>query len=153
MPAFRVTLPSGERYWTVVDDDYRVVGDVDVYLRDLRFGQDCAESTTKAYAESLALYLRWCERSERDWRTGAERMGAFVTWLKHTPSDPEAVSVGPGLPAVRGPGRINRSWRRYVDSCGIVSWSVMRRRRCWRRCSRSATIDICRSRLAVRTLG
>ena len=108
MPAFRVTLPSGERYWTVVDDDYRVVGDVDVYLRDLRFGQDCAESTTKAYAESLTLYLRWCERSERDWRTGAERLGAFVTWLKHTPSDPEAVSVGPGLPAVRGPGRINR---------------------------------------------
>ena len=42
VPAFRVTLPSGERYWTVVDDDYRVVGDVDVYLRDLRFGQDCA---------------------------------------------------------------------------------------------------------------
>jgi len=42
VPAFRVTLPSGERYWTVVDDDYRVIGDVDVYLRDLRFGQDCA---------------------------------------------------------------------------------------------------------------
>ena len=101
-------LPSGERYWTVVDDEYRIVGDVDEYLRHLRFGQDCAESTTKAYAESLALYLRWCERSERDWRTAAERMGAFVTWLKHTPSDPEAVSVGPGLPAVRGPGRINR---------------------------------------------
>jgi hypothetical protein len=54
-------------------------------------GQDCAESTTKAYAESLALYLRWCERSERDWRTGAERLGAFVTWLKHTPSNPEAL--------------------------------------------------------------
>ena len=65
--AFRVTLPSGERYWTVVDHEYRVVGDVDEYLRHLRFGQDCAESTTKAYAESLALYLRWCERSERDW--------------------------------------------------------------------------------------
>jgi integrase/recombinase XerD len=106
--AFRVTLPSGERYWAVVDDEYRVVGDVDEYLRHLRFGQDCAESTTKAYAESLALYLRWCERSERDWRTGAERLGAFVTWLKHTPSSPEALSVGPGLPAVRGPGRINR---------------------------------------------
>jgi hypothetical protein len=91
--AFRVTLPSGERYWTVVDHEYRVVGDVDEYLRHLRFGQDSAESTTKAYAESLALYLRWCERSERDWRTGAERLGAFVTWLKHTPSDPEALSV------------------------------------------------------------
>jgi site-specific recombinase XerD len=106
--AFRVTLPSSERYWTVVDHEYRIVGDVDEYLRHLRFGQDCAESTTKAYAESLALYLRWCERSERDWRTGAERLGAFVTWLKHTPSDPEALSVGPGLPAVRSPGRINR---------------------------------------------
>ena len=89
--AFRVTLPSGERYWTVVDHEYRVVGDVDVYLRHLRFGQDCAESTTKAYAESLALYLRWCERSERDWGTRAERLGAFVTWLKHTPSNPEGL--------------------------------------------------------------
>ncbi|HEX9498739.1 MAG TPA: hypothetical protein VF926_10265 [Mycobacterium sp.] len=108
MQALLVRLPSAERYWTVVDDDYRIVGDVDEYLRHLRFGQDCAESTTKAYAESLALYLRWCERSERNWRTAAERLGAFVTWLKHTPSDPEAVSVGPGLPAVRGPGRINR---------------------------------------------
>ena len=108
MRAFRVKLPSSERYWTVVDHEYRIVGDVDEYLRHLRFGQDCAESTTKAYAESLALYLRWCERSERDWRTAAERLGAFVTWLKHTPSDPEALSVGPGLPAVRGPGRINR---------------------------------------------
>src|ERR1700741_2906081 len=106
--ALLVRLPSAERYWTVVDDDYRIVGDVDEYLWHLRFGQDCAESTTKAYAESLALYLRWCEPSGRDWRTAAERMGAFVTWLKHTPSDPGAVSVGPGLPAVRGPGRINR---------------------------------------------
>jgi integrase/recombinase XerD len=54
--AFRVKLPSAERYWTaVVDDEYRVVGDVDEYLRHLRFGQDVAESTTKAYAESLAL--------------------------------------------------------------------------------------------------
>src|SRR5260370_13522724 len=106
--ALLVRLPSAERYWTVVDDDYRLVGEVDEYLRHLRFGRDCAESTTKAYAESLALYLRWCERSDRDWRTAAERLGAFVTWLKHTPSDPEAVSVGPGLPAVRGPGRINR---------------------------------------------
>ena len=75
MRAFRVTLPSGERYWTVVDHEYRVVGDVDEDLRHLRFGQDCAESTTKAYAESLALYLRWCERSERDWRTAAQRLG------------------------------------------------------------------------------
>ena len=108
MRAFRVSLPSAERYWTVVDDEYRIVGEVDEYLRHLRFGQDVAESTTKAYAESLALYLRWCWRTERDWRTAAERLGAFVTWLKHTPADPEAPMAGPGLPLVRGPGRINR---------------------------------------------
>jgi integrase/recombinase XerD len=106
--AFRVKLPSAERYWTVVDDEYRIVGDVDEYLRHLRFGQDVAESTTKAYAEALALYLRWCARTERDWRTAAERLGAFVTWLKYSPADPEAPMVGPGLPQVRGPGRINR---------------------------------------------
>jgi hypothetical protein len=46
--AFRVKLPSAERYWTIVDDEYRIVGDVDEYLRHLRFGQDVAESTTKA---------------------------------------------------------------------------------------------------------
>jgi site-specific recombinase XerD len=106
--AFRVKLPSAERYWTIIDDEYRIVGDVDEYLRHLRFGQDVAESTTKAYAESLALYLRWCARTGRDWRTAAERLGAFVTWLKHTPVDPEAPVVGPGLPQVRSPGRINR---------------------------------------------
>jgi integrase len=92
----------------VVDDEYRIVGDVDEYLRHLRFGQDVAESTTKAYAESLALYLRWCVRAERDWRTAAERLGGFVTWLKHTPSDAEAPAAGSGLSAVRGPGRVNR---------------------------------------------
>lgn len=108
MRAFRVKLPSAERYWTVVDDEYRMVGDVDEYLRHLRFSQDAAESTTKAYAESLALYLRWCARTERDWRTAAEKLGGFVTWLKHNPADPEAPMVGPGIPQMRGPGRINR---------------------------------------------
>lgn len=108
MRAFRVKLPSAERYWTVVDDDFRIIRDVDEYLRHLRFGQDAAESTTKAYAESLALYLRWCELTQRDWRTAAERLGAFVAWLRHSPSDAAAPTVGPGLPMVRGPGRINR---------------------------------------------
>jgi len=27
--ALLVRLPSAERYWTVVDDEYRIVGDVD----------------------------------------------------------------------------------------------------------------------------
>ena len=106
---------------------------IDEYLRHLRFGQDCAESTTKAYAESLAriAVVR-----------AVERLGAF---------NPETLSVGPGLPAVRGPAKSIGSWLRYVDSSGTVSRSVMRRWRCWQCCLRSATTDICRSRPGVRT--
>jgi hypothetical protein len=96
------------RYWTVVDDEYRVVGAADGYLQHLRLGQDAAESTTKAYAEALALYLRWCERTSRDWRTAAGRLGGFITWLRHTPGDPDAPASGPGLRDVRGAARINR---------------------------------------------
>jgi len=108
MRAVLVKLPSLVRYWTVVDDGYRVVRVADEYLQHLRLGQDAAESTTKAYAEALALYLRWCEQTSRDWRTAAERLGGFITWLKHTPSDPDAPVAGPGVKDVRGPGRINR---------------------------------------------
>lgn len=108
MRAFPINLPGCGRYWTVVDDDYRVISSADGYLRHLRLGQDAAESTTKAYAEALALYLRWCELTVRDWRAAADRLGGFITWLKHTPSDPDAPAAGPGVPLVRGPGRINR---------------------------------------------
>ena len=108
MRAFPVNLPSSVRYWTVVDDGYRVVQVVDEYLQHLRLGRDAAESTTKSYAEALALYLRWCEQTSRDWRTAAERLGGFITWLRHTPSDAEAPVAGPGVKDVRGPGRINR---------------------------------------------
>jgi hypothetical protein len=75
MRAFLVRLPSSVRYWTVVDDGYRVVRVADEYLQHLRLGRDAAESTTKSYAEALALYLRWCEQGSRDWRTAAERLG------------------------------------------------------------------------------
>jgi integrase/recombinase XerD len=108
MRAFPVKLPSSVRYWTVVDDEYRVVSVADGYLQHLRLGQDAAESTTKAYAEALALYLRWCERTSRDWRTAAGRLGGFITWLRHTPGDPDAPARGPGLRDVRGAARINR---------------------------------------------
>ena len=101
-------LPSGVVYWSVVDEDFRVCAEVDAYLQHVRLGRDCAQSTTKAYAESLALYLRWCAATGRDWRTAADRLGAFVTWLRHTPTDADAPLVGPGLPVVRGAERINR---------------------------------------------
>jgi len=37
--AFPVKLPLSERYWTVVDEDYQVVGVADEYLRHIRLGR------------------------------------------------------------------------------------------------------------------
>ena len=49
MRAFCVRLPSGARYWTVLDEDLAVVAVADGFLRHVRFGRDGAESTTKSY--------------------------------------------------------------------------------------------------------
>jgi len=63
MRAFRVQMPSGQRYWTVLDDELHVVPVADRFLRELRFGRDRAESTTKSSAGGVALFLRWCQRT------------------------------------------------------------------------------------------
>ena len=47
MRAFPVKLPSGARYWTVLDEDLAVVAVADGFLRHVRFGRDGAEATTK----------------------------------------------------------------------------------------------------------
>ena len=111
MRAFPVSLPSGQRYWTVLDEDLQLVGVADEYLRHLRFGRDAAESTTKAYAHSIALFLCWCARSGRSWQAGVEQFALFTTWLAHARrSVDNAASVvlsGPGAAAVRCPSRIN----------------------------------------------
>ena len=112
MRAFPVSLPSGQRYWTVLDENLQVVGVADEYLRQLRFGCDAAESTTKAYAHSIALFLRWCARSGRSWQAGVEQFALFMTWLAHArPAADDAaggvVVAGPGAAAVRCASRIN----------------------------------------------
>ena len=43
MRAFPVRLPSGARYWTVLDEDLAVVAVADSFLRQVRFGRDGAE--------------------------------------------------------------------------------------------------------------
>ena len=78
-----VRLPSGVRYWTVLDEELAVVPVADSFLRQVRFGRDGAESTTKAYAGGVALFLRWCARSGRSWEAGAGQLGLFMTWLAH----------------------------------------------------------------------
>lgn len=118
MRAFPVRLPSGQRYWTVLDEDLQVVGVADAFLRHQRFGRDGAESTTKAYAHAIALFLRWCARTGRSWQGGVEQFALFMTWLAHAGplasgadvgSGPGSgvVLVGPGAVPARCPSRIN----------------------------------------------
>jgi integrase/recombinase XerD len=117
MRAFPVRLPSGQRYWTVLDEDLRVVPVADGFLRQQRFGRDGAESTTKAYAHAIALFLRWCGRTGRDWQAGVARLGLFMTWLAHAGRDASGVEsdgagsgvvlAGPGAAPARGARRIN----------------------------------------------
>jgi hypothetical protein len=105
MRAFPVRLPSGVRYWTVLDEELAVVPVADSFLRQVRFGRGGAESTTRAYAGGIALFLRWCARSGRTWEAGtgqlpdAERVqvdAAVAVIRKH-----RAVSLGmPAMPAV-----------------------------------------------------
>jgi integrase len=106
MRAFPVRLPSGQRYWTVLDEDLRVVAVADAFLRHQRFGRDGAESATKAYAHAIALFLRWCARTERSWQAGIEQFALFMTWLAHAgPSVSGADGGGPGAGIVlAGPG-------------------------------------------------
>jgi hypothetical protein len=99
MRAFPVRLPSGARYWTVLDEDLAVVAVADGFLRQVRFGRDGAESTTKSYAHSIALFLRWCARTGRTWQAGVEQLGSFMTWLAH---------AGRSAAGARAPG--GRGW-------------------------------------------
>ena len=115
MRAFPVRLPSGARYWTVLDEDLAVVPVADGFLRQVRFGRDGAESTTKSYAHSIALFLRWCARTGRTWQAGAGQLGLFMTWLAHAGPAVSGVSAttqgmvlaGPGSAPARGARRVN----------------------------------------------
>jgi integrase len=105
MLAFPVRLPSGARYWTVLDEDLAVVPVADGFLRQVRFGRDGAESTTKSYAHSIALFLRWCARTGRTWQAGAAQLPLFMGWLQHAgPAVSGADADGPGGAVVAGPG-------------------------------------------------
>ena len=104
MRAFPVRLPSGVRYWTVVDDELAVVPVADAFLRQVRFGRDGAESTTRAYAGGIALFLRWCARSGRDWQAGIGQLGLFMTWLAHAGPAVSGIDGLAGGQVLTGPG-------------------------------------------------
>ena len=103
--AFPVSLPSDVKYWTVLDDDLAVVGEPDAFLRHVRFGRDQSESTTRAYAGSIALFLRWCARTGRHWHDGVGQFGLFITWLRHAGPQVSGLETEPGAEVLTGPGQ------------------------------------------------
>jgi integrase/recombinase XerD len=116
MRAFPVRLPSGARYWTVLDENLAVVPVADGFLRQVRFGRDGAESTAKSYAHAIALFLRWCGRTGRTWQAGAAQLPLFIGWLQHAGADvcgaeagvlAGAVIAGPGAAPARSARRVN----------------------------------------------
>jgi site-specific recombinase XerD len=113
-------MPGG-RYWTVLNDELEVMPVADRYLRELRFGRDRAESTTKSYAGGVALFLRWCLKTGRDWVDAAADLGLFMVWLKYTPAGADQVVLGPGATPARSEGRINRI---LVATRGFLSFAV-----------------------------
>ncbi|WP_329390247.1 site-specific integrase [Streptomyces sp. NBC_01351] len=125
MQAFPVVMPSGQKYWTVLDDDLEVVPLADHWLRNVRFGRDRAELTTKAYAGGVALYLRWCGTTGRSWPEAGRDLGLFMVWLRYTPAPRDGVAAvvrpGPGSAPVRCERRINRV---LVAVRGLLSYAV-----------------------------
>ncbi len=125
--SLRVALPGGQAYWTVVDREYRVVELADRFLRDLRFGADRTESTTKLYAGELALFLGWATVSGRDLERAARELSRFVLVLRTT----AITRRGRGYGRVRSAGRINhvlavvREFYKHAAAHGDVDASVM----------------------------
>src|SRR6516164_7863765 len=140
MRAFPVVLPSGARYWTVLDEDLAVVGVADGFLRQVRFGRDGAESTTKSYAHSIALFLRWCARTGRCWQAGAGQLGLFMTWLAHAGPAASGAGAPPGVVAAgQAPGHLVTQLYEVADDWdlpeaarredGRMGWRVRARHR------------------------
>jgi integrase/recombinase XerD len=109
-------MPSGAGYWTVLDEDLAVVPFADAFLRHLRFGRDGAESTTKSYAGAIALFLRWCSRSGRDWQSGAEQLGLFMMWLAHAGPQASGAVAGAGAAVLAGPGAAPARGERRINA-------------------------------------
>jgi integrase len=87
-----LTLPSGERTWTVLGAGHRVVGPAEEYLEYLR-AQQVSPNTVKSYARALALWWQFLELFGLDWdAVTLENFGAFLTWLR-TGDEPGVVSI------------------------------------------------------------
>ncbi len=107
----RVDLPSGVRYWSVVDGGFELVPAFDRFLFEERFGRGRSEMTTAQYASGLVEFGTWAsERGLLEDLVGCARnLGMLQLHLRTTPIG----RVG------RGHGRA-RSNDRVADIMGCV---------------------------------
>jgi hypothetical protein len=106
--AFEFTTDAGA-YWSVIDDGtYETSTVADRFLQYVRFGRGRAESTTRKYAEGIALYLTYCARCGVEWTE--PDLTAFQMWLRVTPPlrrSAASTSSTDSLIPVRGNNHIN----------------------------------------------
>jgi hypothetical protein len=78
----RVVLPAGERTWTVVNGEHRVVEPAEQYLEYLRMlGR--SPNTVKSDARALALWWQFLDVYELVWdAVTIEDLGRFLGWLR-----------------------------------------------------------------------
>jgi integrase len=89
----RLVLASGERTWTVLGADHRMVEPAEEYLEYLR-AQQASPNTVKSYARALALWWRYLDAFGLRWDTvRLDGFGGFLTWLR-TGDGPGVVSIG-----------------------------------------------------------
>jgi integrase/recombinase XerD len=125
--ALQVAPGTGDAYWTVVDNEFRPVGLADDYLRELRLGRRRVVSTTKAYAENLAVFFDWLIQTGRPVEEAPRQLGRFVHWLQTAP----VTRPGTGVGKPRSASRINailvsvRELYKHAVSMGSVDPAVL----------------------------
>ena len=124
----RVDLPSGLRYWSVVDDRFDLVPLFDRFLFEERFARGRSEKTTAQYASGLVEFGGWaCERGLLDDLVACARnLGMLQLHLRTSPID----RVGRGHGRARSNDRVAdimgcvRSFYRFAVRRGVVPSSV-----------------------------
>jgi integrase len=124
----RVDLPSGVRYWSVLDGRFELVPTFDRFLFEERFARGRSEKTTAQYASGLVEFGSWAwERGLlEDLVACARNLGMFQLHLRTTPIR----RAGRGHGRARSVDRIGdimgcvRSFYRFQVRHGAVASSV-----------------------------
>ena len=126
----RVDLPSGVRYWSVVDERFELVGMFDGFLFEERVSRDRSELTTGQYASNLVEFAGWARERGLlgDLVACARNLGMFQLHLRTSP----IARRGSGHGRARSNDRVSdmmstvRGFYRHQVRRGAVPGSVNR---------------------------